>query len=227
MECRIDQSLFDAVTWDKTGAEIEALSFKKIEEALDGVSKDCISWNILRRLIHTTADFSMKDLILLKGDPEKVLIDGLREGALIYSDSNMIKSGLSIDRIKRINSSYERDDIKCLISHPDVVRVALEKSQTRALTSVEIAGHELHGAIVLIGNAPLALAKIIENFVYKKITPRLIIGMPVGFVNVIESKELLRNTEIPHVLIKGRRGGSTLAVATFHALLERFFESAC
>ena len=107
-----------------------------------------------------------------------------------------------------------------LVPPGDVAEDAEKHRTTRALASLKKAETILDGAIVLIGNAPLALAGIAKLCFEKNIRPAVIIGMPVGFVNVVESKALLSKTDIPHITIEGRRGGSTLAVAALHAILE-------
>ncbi len=216
-----NKSLFDKVSWNKTGQEIEKMSFNTIENECR--SKENFSdeeWKIARRLIHTTADFSIINDLKFKNNPIQVGLDALRKGAVIYSDSNMIKSGLSVPKLKKYNPNYERESIQCYIANSVVANLAKENNTTRALASVEKAIPVLNDAIILIGNAPLALAKMIKLIVENKIKPALIIGMPVGFVNVVESKELLIESNIPYITIAGRRGGSPLAVATLHAIME-------
>lgn len=208
------------IKWNMDAAQIEAESFRIIEmEILNRPFKGS-EWNVARRLIHTTADFSICDNLVFRNSPIDAGLKALAAGAGIYCDSNMIRSGISVQRLKMANPSYCKDSIHCYIADSDVAEMAKKAGTTRALASLNKAGKILDGAIVLIGNAPLALAGIVKLHLEKKITPALIIGMPVGFVNVVESKVLLSKTDIPHIMIEGRRGGSTLAVATLHAILE-------
>ncbi|NOY75233.1 MAG: precorrin-8X methylmutase [Kiritimatiellaeota bacterium] len=211
---------FDEIIWDMNGREIEDESFRRVENEIDLYRFDGKRRYVVRRLIHTTADFAIADLIKFNGDPFEACLKALRRGVPIFSDSNMIKSGVSVAKLRKINPDYSRDSVRCFIADRDVAEIAAERNITRALAAVEKAEPILDGSIVLIGNAPLALAGIVRLAVEKGIRPALVIGMPVGFVNVVEAKKLLSQTDIPHVTIEGRRGGSTLAVAALHAILE-------
>lgn len=217
-----DKSLFDTISWDMPGLDIEQESLRRIEtEAGDRFSRFSeAEMRVARRLIHTTANFSIIDDITFNADPINAGLKSMQEGAVIYSDSNMIKSGISVPKLQKFNSSYTRDSIYCYIADKDTNQIAKEKNISRALASLEKAKDVLDGAIVLTGNAPLALAGIIRLYIEENIKPALVIGMPVGFVNVVESKDLLFATDLPYISIKGRVGGSPLAVATLHAIME-------
>ena len=216
--------MFNKITWDATGADIESESFRRIEMEADRGSFDEKEWRVARRLIHTTADFSIVNGLRFRHDPVMAGIEAMKRGVPIYSDSNMIRAGLSVAKLRRFNESYSRESISCFVADPEVATIAKSEGITRALAGVRKAKTLLDGGIFLCGNAPLALAGTIRMIVEEKIRPALIIGMPVGFVNVVESKELLREIEIPHITIEGRRGGSTLAVATLHAIMETYFD---
>ncbi len=212
------------IEWQMSGVEIENESFRRIEDGLKDFQKkvDPAIYRIGRRLVHTTADFTIVDNLCVNYDPVAAGLDALRDKASIYCDSSMIRSGISLARLKSVNSAYSPEDIHCLVADPQVVKEAGERGQARSLVAVEKAKDIIDGGIVLVGNAPLALAGIICLLVEENVRPRLIIGMPVGFVHVIESKELVMATDIPQVVINGRRGGSSLAVATLHAIIESF-----
>ena len=215
-----DKKLFDKVLWNIPGLEIEAESFRRIEEEMGETSLTGHELRVARRLIHTTADFSIVDCLRFSQNPAEATRAALSAGAPIYSDSNMIKSGISVAKLKKFNPDYTRDSIHCYIADPDVAELAKKNNRSRALSSLQKAEKILDGAIVLTGNAPLALAGIVKLYVEKGIKPAVVIGMPVGFVNVLESKDLLAATDIPYVMLAGRRGGSPLAVATLHAMME-------
>ena len=134
--------------------------------------------------------------------------------------TKMIRAGLSIERLKRLNPGYGPESLHCHISDQDVIERAKLEGHTRALCSAEKARPMLDGAIVLIGNAPLALARIARYALEEGVRPALVVGMPVGFVNVVESKELLAQCDVPQIVLEGRRGGSALAVTTLHAVME-------
>ena len=211
---------FSKITWDMAGLEIEAESFRRIEAEVSDRSENQMEWQVARRLIHTTADFTIMDTLKFRHNPVEAGLQALRDGVAIYSDSNMIKAGLSVPKLQKFNSAYSRESIHCYVADPDVAKLAAQENITRALAGIRKAKDIIDGGIFMCGNAPLALAGTIRMIVEEGIRPRLIIGMPVGFVNVVESKELLKEIDVPHITIEGRRGGSTLAVATLHAIME-------
>ena len=211
---------FSKITWDMAGLEIEAESFRRIEAEVSDRSENQMEWQVARRLIHTTADFTIMDTLKFRHNPVEAGLQALRDGVAIYSDSNMIKAGLSVPKLQKFNSAYSRESIHCYVADSDVAKIAADENITRALAGIRKAKDIIDGGIFMCGNAPLALAGTIRMIVEEGIRPRLIIGMPVGFVNVVESKELLKEIDVPHITIEGRRGGSTLAVATLHAIME-------
>lgn len=215
-----DKRLFTKIAWDMPAAEIEQESFRRIEAEAVSMPENPAEYKVARRLIHTTADFSIVPSLVFRHNPIPACLSALQTGAPLYSDSNMIKSGISVAKLQQFNPAYSRDSIHCFIADREVAEIAKEKNISRALASLEKARNILPGSIVLIGNAPLALAGIVRLFVEEKIRPALVIGMPVGFVNVEESKELLAATDLPQIMLVGRRGGSPLAVATLHAMME-------
>ncbi len=216
------RTLLDAIDWSMSGAEIEAESFRRIEEGLRDFRKSVAPeiFRIGRRLVHTTADFGIVGDLVCKNDPVSAGLAALREHAPIYCDATMIRSGISEARLRSVNPAYSKADIHCLVADPEVAATARGRGQARSLVAVEKAREIIDGGIVLIGNAPLALAGIVRLMAEEKIAPRLIIGMPVGFVHVVESKELVLASEVPQVVVSGRRGGSAMAVATLHAIIE-------
>lgn len=205
-----------------TGDAIEKSSFRIIEsECGDLLKKLPIEqMRIARRLIHTTADPNIASLLSFKNKPIQAGLSALRRHAPIFCDSSMIRSGISLPKLRRLCPSYETQDLLCFINDDDVREKARLESSTRALAATQKALPRLEGAIVLIGNAPLALARIAKAVLDEGLRPALVVGMPVGFVNVLESKALIRLCSVPQIVINGRRGGSPLAVATLHALLE-------
>lgn len=201
-----------------TGQQIEDRSFAAIDAEAPAHGYSSQEWQVVRRLIHTTADFAMCGLV--KFSPQAIAAAGvaLRSGAPIYADSNMIRSGLSVARLKKLNPAYERESILCYVADEDVVAEAKREGLPRSLFAIRKAGKKLDGAIVLIGNAPVALLELNRMAVEDNIRPALVIGMPVGFVHVLESKDELITTGLSYIVLNGRRGGSPLAVATLHAL---------
>ena len=209
------------IRWNLSGEEIERESFRTIEAECDLCAKlPAPEWRVARRLIHTTADLRIADTLVFRNDAIASGLRALRAGAPIFCDSKMIRAGLSIERLRRLNPGYGPESLHCHISDPDVVARAKAEGRTRALCGAEKARPLLDGAIVLVGNAPLALARIARYALEEGVRPALVVGMPVGFVNVVESKQLLARCAVPQIVLEGRRGGSALAVTTLHAVME-------
>lgn len=209
------------IRWNLSGEEIERESFLTIEAECDLHARLPLpQWRVARRLIHTTADPRIADSLVFRHDAIAAGLRALRAGAPIFCDSKMLRAGLSLERLRKLNPAYGPERLHCHISDPDVIARAGKEKRTRALCSAEKARPMLDGAIVLIGNAPLALARIARYVLEENVRPALVVGMPVGFVNVVESKELLARCPVPQIVLEGRRGGSALAVTTLHAVME-------
>ena len=210
--------IYDLLENPLSGQQIEERSFITIdaEAALHNYSSD--EWQVVRRLIYTTADFTMSDLVHFSPQASGSASSALHKGKTIYADSNMIRSGLSIARLQKLHQGYTRERILCHVADEDVVVEAKKAGLPRSLFAIRKAGRKLDGGIVLIGNAPVALLELNRMAVEENIHPALVIAMPVGFVHVLESKEELMRSCLPFIVLKGRRGGSPLAVATLHAL---------
>ncbi len=210
--------IYDLLENPLSGQQIEDRSFAAIDAEAAEHSYSSDEWQVVRRLIHTTADFAMSDLVYFSAGAIESAITALGGGKTIYADSNMIRSGLSVARLQQLYQNYERESILCHVADEDVVAKAKESGLPRSLFAIRKAGKKLDGAIVLIGNAPVALLELNRMAVEENIRPALVIGMPVGFVHVLESKEELMRSGLPFIVLEGRRGGSPLAVATLHAL---------
>jgi precorrin isomerase len=201
-----------------SGEAIEAASLAAIdrEAPVHGFSPG--EWAVARRMVHTSADFSL--LADLRFSPSAVAagLAALRAGAPLYADANMIRSGLSLARLQAVNPAYTRDRIHCHVADPEVAELATQTGLPRSLFALRKARTILEGGIVAIGNAPVALLELNRMIAEEGLRPALVLGLPVGFVHVVESKEELLGLPIPSILLKGRRGGSPLAVAALHAL---------
>lgn len=201
-----------------SGPEIEKRSFAAIDAEAGSYDLSAAQWEVARRLIHTTADFAIAELVSFSDDAFDACAGALKSGAKIYADSNMIRSGISVARLQQINPAYSREDILCHVADDDVAEKAREGGLPRSLFAVQKAKDLLHGSIVLIGNAPVALLEINRLALEEGVRPALVIGMPVGFIHVLESKSELFGTGLSYVALEGRRGGSPLAVACLHAM---------
>ncbi len=202
-----------------SGPEIEARSFAVIDEEIpdrNGFPAD--QWQIVRRMIHTSADPSLAASIRFSADAISSGIAALRRGATLYADSNMIRAGLSLARLRSVHPDYTADRVLCHVADGDVAQQAEASHLPRSLFALRKAGARLHGGIVVFGNAPVALLELNRLMLEEGVHPALVIAMPVGFVHVVESKEELMSVGVPFIALEGRRGGSPLAVAVVHAL---------
>lgn len=202
----------------RSGADIEAGSFAVIdrEAGAHGWAPD--QWAVARRLVHTCADFGILEGLRFQHDAVAAGIRALRAGRPIYVDANMIRSGLSLARLRAVHPGYGPGDLHCHVADADVAEQAANSGLPRSLFALRKAAPLLEGAIVAIGNAPVALLELNRMIVEEGLRPALVVGMPVGFVHVLESKRELLELDVPAVVLEGRRGGSPLVVATLHAL---------
>ena len=211
--------LHDFLANPMTGPEIEARSFAIIDaETPDRARFSSEEWEIVRRLVHTTGDFSIAQNVRLSPDAPSAAATALARQAPIFADSNMIRSGLSLARLQELHPAYTREDIVCYVADPEVAASATAQGLPRSLLAMRRARPLLDGGIAIFGNAPVALLELNRLILEEGVRPALVIGMPVGFVHVVESKEELCQLGVPYVVVEGRRGGSPLAVAALHAL---------
>lgn len=195
--------------------EIERKSFEIIGELLGDFYAPEPRMSVIKRVIHTTADFEYKDILLFKAGVEEDIIKAMKNGCRIISDTNMIKSGINKRLIKEFGI-----EVECFVDSERAHEVSKEKGITRSMAAIDIAA-ELEGdKIFIIGNAPTALYRIMELCKEGLLNPKAVIGVPVGFVGAAESKEALWQTDIKSIITKGRKGGSTIGVAIVHAFMK-------
>lgn len=193
--------------------EIEKRSFEIIEEEL-GRELDPVLKPIIKRVIHTTADFSYADTLFFSENAVEKGLQALREGISIVTDTNMGKAGINKKKLAQYGGK-----VHCFMADEDVASAALAQQTTRAAVSMDKAASMQEDCIFAIGNAPTALIRLHELIQEGKIRPRLIIAVPVGFVNVVEAKELIMTAGVPVIVARGRKGGSNVAAAICNALL--------
>jgi precorrin-8X/cobalt-precorrin-8 methylmutase len=203
-----------------SGDQIEQRSLAIIDREAPPHNFTTEQWPVVRRMVHTTADFSLLDGVRFSPDAIDAARRALRAGATIYADSNMIRSGFSLARLQRVCPSYGPESILCHVADADVAEQARRAGLPRSLFAVRKAEKRLHGGIAVFGNAPVALLELNRLIQETGLRPALVIGMPVGFVHVVESKQELMTLDVPWIAIAGRRGGSPLAVSVVHALCE-------
>lgn len=194
--------------------DIEKRSFEIITQILGDRVLDPENELVIKRAIHTTADFDYADNLVFSPHAVKLGIEALRSGCDIVTDTQMAKSGINKTVLGKLGGQ-----VHCFMSDPDVAQEAKERGVTRALVSMEKAAQLEKPCIFAIGNAPTALISLHHLMEEKKLSPALIIGVPVGFVNVVESKELIIGDAVPHIVARGRKGGSNVAAAICNALL--------
>ena len=195
--------------------EIETRSFEIITEELGDKKLIPGTECIVKRCIHTSADFEYADsLVFTEGVVEKAK-DAIRRGVPIITDTQMGKAGIN----KKCLAEYG-SEVLCFMSDEDVAEMAKKNGTTRAVASMDKAAALGREAIFAVGNAPTALVRLYELIKEGKINPELIIAVPVGFVNVVQSKELILSLEdTPSIVARGRKGGSNIAACICNALL--------
>ncbi len=194
--------------------DIEARSFAIIDaEITEPRAFTGDLWHIARRMIHTTGDLKLVDDIVLSKEAVNAGLIALRQGCTIFTDTEMARCGMVPRRLTPLNV-----ETKCILANKDAEVFAKEQGCTRARAGIlQIAKH-LSGNIVAIGNAPTALLALLEVLDSGAAPPALIIGMPVGFVNAAESKELLMQSSYNYLSLRGRKGGSPLVASVVNAL---------
>ena len=199
--------------------EIEKRSFEIIEEELKerGIVLPEKEVPITKRVIHTSADFSYAETMTYSPGAIEQALELIKGGAHIVTDTNMALSGVSKPGLKKLGGTAV-----CFMADPEVAEEAKRRGTTRAVISAEKAAREFPSCIYAVGNAPTALFEIVRQM-DQGFRPALVIGVPVGFVNVVEAKETLlsacRTRGIPAIVAMGRKGGSTVAAAILNALI--------
>lgn len=194
--------------------DIESRSFQIITKELGDKQLIPGTELIVKRCIHTSADFDYADNLAFSEDVVNKAIEAIKNGACIVTDTQMAKSGINKKALARYGG-----EVFCFMSDEDVAKEAKEKGSTRATVCMDKAAAMDKPLIFAIGNAPTALVRLYELITEGKLKPELIIGVPVGFVNVVQSKELIMETDAPYIVAKGRKGGSNIAACIVNALL--------
>jgi precorrin-8X/cobalt-precorrin-8 methylmutase len=203
-----------ALRYERDGAAIYRQSFATIrgEADLSGVAADLEP--VVVRMIHACGDVALVDLVEASPDLVAASRSALGAGAPIWCDANMVASGITRRRLPAGNA------VRCALGDPDLADAALAAGTTRSAIAVDRCVDELDGAVVAIGNAPTALFRVLELVLDGATRPAAIVGIPVGFVGAVESKQALSTLPhgVPYLTVHGRRGGSALAAAAVNAL---------
>jgi precorrin-8X/cobalt-precorrin-8 methylmutase len=196
--------------------DIEKRSFEIITQLLGDTQLDPENEPVIKRVIHTTADFDYVKNLVFSEHAVARGIEALRGGCDIVTDTQMAKSGINKTILGKLGGQ-----VYCFMSDEDVAAEAKQRGVTRAIVSMEHAARLEKPCIFSIGNAPTALVSLHELIEKGEVHPALVIGVPVGFVNVVESKELFIGSDVPHIIARGRKGGSNVAAAICNAMLYR------
>ena len=194
--------------------DIETRSFEIITELLGDRKLDSENELVIKRVIHTTADFDYADNLVFSEHAVTKGIEALRGGCDIVTDTQMARSGINKTVLEKLGG-----EVHCFMSDPEVAAEAKARGITRAVVSMEHAAKLTKPLIFAIGNAPTALMRLRELMDEGEVSPALVIGVPVGFVNVVESKEQIIASSAPFIVARGRKGGSNVAAAICNALL--------
>ena len=194
--------------------EIEKRSFEIITEELGDTPLIPGTELIVKRCIHTSADFDYAENLCFSEQAAEKAMEAIKKGACIVTATQMAKSGLNKRPLARYGG-----EVFCFMSDEDVAEAAKRNGTTRATACMDKAAQMNRPLIFAIGNAPTALVRLYELIKEGKLAPELIIGVPVGFVNVVQSKELIMETEVPYIVARGRKGGSNIAACICNALL--------
>ncbi len=195
--------------------EIEKRSFEIITEELGDFALTPGTEPIVKRCIHTSADFDYAKNLVFSDNAVQKAMDAIRDGAWIITDTQMGMAGINKKKLAEYGG-----EVRCFMSDEETARLAKERGTTRAAVSMERAAALNRKLIFAVGNAPTALVRLYELIKEGRLKPELIIGVPVGFVNVVASKELILSLEdTPYIVAKGRKGGSNIAACICNALL--------
>ena len=199
--------------------EIEARSMAIIQEELErlGELPPADRLPVIKRVIHTTADFDYRENLWFSDGAVQAGIQALRDGAWVVTDTNMARAGVNRSALER-----QGGRALCFMAEEEIARAAKERGETRAALSMEAAAAlDTGGAplILAIGNAPTALIRAVGLMGEGRLSPALLVAAPVGFVNVLESKVMAETAPCPRIIARGRKGGSTVAAAILNALL--------
>ena len=197
-------------------ADIERTSMAIItqELAAAGIELPPQHAAVVKRVIHTTAEFDYAQSLCFTPDAVARGVAALRQGVPIVTDTNMALAGIN----KKILASFG-GEAHCFMADLDVAQLARERQVTRATISMEKAAAIEKPVIFAVGNAPTALIELHKMITEGRYQPAFIIGVPVGFVNVVPAKELIMETEVPYIINRGRKGGSNVAAAICNAIL--------
>lgn len=201
--------------WNLLPEEIEARSWAIIEAEAPPHDWDAQAWRVIRRMVHTTADFDWVTNTIIHPQALAQGMAAIRAGRPIFTDTRMAQAGISPRRLTPYGCQ-----VHCLMADAEVAKLAQSQGTTRAVAAVDLALERLAGGIYVVGNAPTALYRLLEHLAQGKPGPALVVGLPVGFVNAAEAKDALASSGQISITARGRKGGSAVAASVVNALAE-------
>ena len=199
----------------KDPAEIEQRSMALIAPYLAAMNLNELEIKVFSRIIHAAGDTDYANHIRIHPAAIATAIAAIRSGADVFSDVEMVRTGISKTTLAQYGGK-----VHCRIADPTIAVMAKERGITRSMAAFRSFGHDLDGAVVAVGNAPTALFELFRLMEEENVRPAVVIGVPVGFVGAAESKDMLaKKSNAPYITVLGNKGGSTIAVSIFNALL--------
>jgi len=205
--------MLDKIEIVKPG-DIEKKSFEILSSILGDRKFPPLHEPVIKRVIHTTADFEYADTLKISDGAVERGMEAIKAGCNIVTDTKMAASGINKKSLARFGGK-----VICLMDDDAVAVEAREHGVTRASVCMEKASKDENNKIFAIGNAPTALIRLYELIKDGAVAPALVVGVPVGFVNVVESKELFKKAGVPYIIAEGRKGGSNVAAAIINSIL--------
>ncbi len=197
-----------------TPEEIEKRSFEIIDAEAGRHGFQPGQWAVVRRMIHTSADFEYLASIRIHPGALAAGVRAIRRGRRVFCDTNMLRTGIRARDLEAFGATAH-----CLMADPGIAHEAEQSGATRARVAVDAAAGDMTEGIYAVGNAPTALLRLIELIHQGRARPALVIGLPVGFVNAAESKAALLQIDLPYITNVGRKGGSNVAASVVNALI--------
>ncbi len=211
---RVAQAIDIGVACSPTGTDIERESFEIVETHLQGLELPEGEKQVVRRVVHATADPAFAPSLIFHPQAVSAALAALERGADILVDVNMVAAGIDRRRVQRLGGN-----VVCSVAHTQVAEKALELGITRSQAAMRQMLQEHPGGVVVVGNAPTALAEVVDEVASGRAAPAVVIGVPVGFVAAAETKERLVASGVPFITNRGARGGSPVAAAIVNSLL--------
>lgn len=199
----------------KEPMDIENKSMEIIAPHLAGLNFNEAERKVYSRMIHASGDVEYAPIIRLHPEAIKATQEALKKGANIYTDVEMVRTGIHKASFNRYGGKIE-----CRVADPEIAEIAKKEGITRSMAAMRAFGKALDGSIIAIGNAPTALFEVLRLIEEEKILPAVVIGIPVGFVGAADSKKMLaENTKVPYITVEGTKGGSPIAASAINAIM--------